>query len=163
MSLLELVLENEPRLYEESVDYVIDETTAEIVDLMVKTMKAHKGIGLAGPQVGINERIFVMIGLDFKPIIVINPKWAPVAGANKILGPEGCLSFPGLFLNVKRYDSIITQYTDADGQMFEEEFEGVRARIFQHEYEHLDGITFDKKVTKPKLDLARRKMKKRQE
>lgn len=155
-----LIYEGTKSLYELSTEYEITDDTQDLVKDMIKTMITHDGIGLAAPQVGVNKRLFVIGHQDVDFVVCINPEWEPVEGSEVKLFDEGCLSFPGLFLKVKRYDKITGTYTTLTGEQKTREFEGVWAQAFQHEYDHLDGITFDQKVSKTKLNMALKKLKK---
>jgi len=109
------------------------------------------GIGLAAPQVGVSKRIFIM-GNEEKLIVCINPEI--VSGTGEIKDTEGCLSFPGLWLHVKRYEKVIAKYQTMNGETTQEEFDGLMARVFQHELDHLNGVCFVEKVGKLSLKLA---------
>lgn len=157
---LKLVKENDPILREvaDKWDFTVDGDANDLIRIMVKTMMENNGIGLSGPQVGINKRIFVM-GNESKMFACLNPEI--VEGAGLIIDKEGCLSFPDLWLNVKRYESVKVRYQNAVGTVIDTEFSGLVARIFQHERDHLDGICFDKQVGKLSLELAIKRRKKR--
>jgi peptide deformylase len=77
-----------------------------------------------------------------------------------VLDQEGCLSYPGLFLTVKRPKSIVAEYQNSQGDIIEARFEGYLAKCFQHELDHLDGICFVDKVSQMKLNLAMKKLRK---
>lgn len=136
-----------------------DEITAEdkhrqFVKNLFDTLKNNEGIGLAGPQIGILKRIFVISTLQLpkndKSIekfeqAFINPQiiWqSPKMNIYK----EGCLSIPGIFENVSRPEKIKVRYNDLDFNIIEENISGLKARIFQHEYDHLNGILFIDKI-----------------
>lgn len=107
----------------------------ELLDLMT----AENGIGLAAPQVGISQRVFVMkIGL--KSWACFNPEIIK-SGDDFVLFDEGCLSFPGESCSITRPNSIEVSYQTAQGQEVKEQLTGLAARCFQHELDHLDGIT----------------------
>jgi peptide deformylase len=107
---------------------------------MIKLMIKEKGIGLAAPQIGKNEALFVMYGKT-GIITCINPSilWY---SEEKIDMVEGCLSFPKMKIKLNRAEKIIAKYTNIKGEDLIETFEGLEARCFQHEYDHLLGITF---------------------
>lgn len=109
-------------------------------DRMIKIMKKENGIGLAAPQVGRNEAIFIM-KKDNKIITCINPSisWQ---SDEQIDMKEGCLSFPKTFISLKRPSTIVVEYTDIKGKRNIEKMTGVEARCYQHELDHLSGITF---------------------
>lgn len=107
-----------------------------VVDAMIKAMYAYKGVGLAAPQVGINQQFFVAdTGLG--PFAVFNPKILRRSG-NEVM-EEGCLCLPGITLNVKRSREIKVRYLDENNQVVEKELFGLMARVFMHETDHLHG------------------------
>ncbi len=119
----------------------IDESIKTLADNMVTTMVNGNGIGLAGPQVGLLQRIFtVKIGED-DPIVFINPEitaTSPELSAYE----EGCLSIPGEYSDVKRPASIQIQAWNTRGRPFNLEASGLLATVIQHEYDHLNGVLF---------------------
>ena len=122
-----------------------------------ETMKKYHGIGLSANQCGIFKRVFV-IGTDQFQLICINPKIIRFSD-EKVEDREGCLSFPGLTLNVTRSKQIDVEFLDVNGNLQQLTMDGLTARCFQHELEHLNGIVFtDHFVDKPvALRLARQK------
>jgi peptide deformylase len=136
------------------------DTDGEIADLgkeMLKVMFENMGIGLAAPQIGLNKRVFVM-GTPSASYICVNPEI--IEGQGQIKDQEGCLSYPGLYLHVNRYETVKVRYQDILGKAHEKEFTGIMARVFQHEYDHLNGICFVNKVSKLSLDLATKRRRK---
>ena len=126
---------------------------------MIETMKANNGIGLAANQVGLLRRVFVMKLSDGREMGFFNP--TILVGDNAdIQGREGCLSFPNLWLNIARSDEITAMYLDNTGKQCIIELEGIDSRCFQHELDHLDGITFTEYVSDLKLKMARKKQRK---
>ena len=128
---------------------------------LIEHMKFYQGIGLSANQIGIMERVFVMYS-DVKKREVIacfNPKILDES-PKKVLMDEGCLSFPGLWLKVNRPEAIEVEYEDEKGEKIQRELYGLQSRIFQHEYDHMEGSNFTEKVGKVKLDLALKKQKK---
>jgi len=153
---LKLVDENDPVLkqYAEPYDFdnwIVEPNLEDLVKAMTLVMFAKSGIGLAAPQVGISKRIFIM-GNKEKLIVCVNPEI--VSGTGDIQDTEGCLSFPGLWLHVKRYEKIIAKYQTMSGETKQEEFDGIMARVFQHELDHLNGVCFVEKIGKLSLKLA---------
>ena len=132
---------------------------------MITIMEKYNGIGLAANQVGLDARVFIMgsnkIEGFCKPQVFINPKITKV-NDELTLDKEGCLSFPTLYLNVKRPSVIEANYIDANGNLQEIRISGYMAKCFQHEYDHLDGICFTNRVSKLKLDMAINKLLKKQ-
>ncbi len=145
----------------------IDEELKQLINAMfIKTPEAN-GIGLAAPQVGVSKRFFVVVvpesGDDsevrtkaFRQVF-INPVIKNPEGACKM--EEGCLSVPGIWEIVERPEKIEIEYTDIDGTMHSEIFDGLLARVIQHEYDHLDGVLFVSRLPKLKQDLLKRKLK----
>lgn len=103
-------------------------------------MRWANGVGIASPQVGKNIRLALVDTKD-GAITVINPVILRHS-LRKISGEEGCLSVPSVFGTVKRWRSVTVRYTDALGQVHTERAEGMLARVFQHEIDHLDGLLF---------------------
>ena len=124
---------------------------------MLACMALAGGIGLAAPQVGKNKRIFVM-GDSTETFVCINPVILEASEATNVFS-EGCLSFPGLYLDIIRPTAVKVAYYDVDGKLMEKALDGIQARCFQHELDHLGGILFTSYVKKVKLDQARRKAK----
>ena len=128
---------------------------SQLVNHMSITMTNGRGIGLAANQVGITKRIFVMnVGDSIKEYI--NPEIIEGKGESKF--KEGCLSFPGVFAFVKRYETIKIKAKDMMGNDFEEELTGIEAICFQHELDHLDGITFYDHLSSLQKNLLQKKM-----
>ena len=118
-------------------------------------MKHYNGIGLSANQIGIMERVFVMYS-DVKKretITCFNPKIVTQSDT-KILMDEGCLTYPGLWLKVKRPDGIEVEYEDKNGEIQNQAMFGLECRIFLHEYDHMEGTNFTQKVSKIKLNRA---------
>ena len=131
----------------------------KIANEMIEDMIRFNGVGLAANQVGYNGRIFVMKPQTGKPFAVINPTIERVSATTK-LDVEGCLSFPNLFLYVQRPDKVDVNYLAIDVKNVKMLLQDFEARIFLHEFDHLEGITFDTRVSKFKLQLAREKQRK---
>lgn len=121
-----------------------DQELATLVDNMVETMRISEGIGLAAPQVNIMLRLFVidrkLINEEWEAQVYINPEIIDAQGLESY--EEGCLSIPGIRAEVDRPFKIWVKYQTIEGKPIEEEMEGLLARVFQHEYDHLDGILF---------------------
>ena len=133
----------------------------KIVKDLTDSMEHYQGIGLSANQIGIMERVFVMYS-DVKKREVIacfNPKILDES-PKKVLMDEGCLSFPGLWLKVNRPEAIEVEYEDVHGEKTTAMMYGLEARIFLHEYDHMEGQDFTNRVSKVKLDIAKRKQKK---
>jgi peptide deformylase len=121
--------------------------TQQLIDDMFATMYAAPGIGLAAPQVGIGKRIIVVhVGAEEDPqYAVINPVLSEFEGEEE--GVEGCLSIPGKIGDVKRAAACTVTGLDREGKKFKLRAEGMLARCFQHEVDHLDGILILDKAT----------------
>lgn len=136
----------------------------ELEELMVKLMYKENGIGLAAPQCGIQARVFTMYTRNLQgvtePFAVFNPKILAIS-EEQIQDYEGCLSFPNLMLPVKRPENVVAEFLDRDKNTCIIRFDGIDARCFLHEYDHLEGVCFTSKVSKLKLDLAIKKQRKR--
>ena len=122
---------------------------------LIDSMKNFKGIGLSANQIGFMERVFVMYSnvKEREIIACFNPKILSVSN-KKVLMDEGCLSYPGLWLKVKRPDGIEVEYEDKNGEMQHQAMFGLECRIFLHEYDHMEGTNFTQKVSKIKLNRA---------
>ena len=140
-----------------------DDSLKALAEKMKDIMVEHKGVGLAGPQAGVGLRIFVASpdGTKKNAKVYVNPVITP---SGKILtNEEGCLSLPGIYGNIRRYSNCSIKAQDLDGKEFSEDADGMLARIFQHECDHLDGtLVADKLSTVAKI-AARRKLKKLRE
>ncbi len=116
----------------------IDGKVARIVDEMFDTLyTSDSGIGLAAPQVGIQRQIFVW-DMDDEPMVVINPVITESDG--EWVYDEGCLSIPGLFVEMTRPKTVLMRGLDMEGNEIEIEADELEARLFQHELDHLNGV-----------------------
>jgi peptide deformylase len=144
-------------------DFSKDGDAAQLENDMIEFMLANRGIGLAANQIGIAKRVFVMGSNNIEgfpaPFAVFNPIIKEVS-EEQVLDQEGCLSYPGLFLMVKRPAWAVAEYQDRDGNLKEIKVDGYLAKCFQHEYDHLDGVCFVDKVSQMKLNLAMKKIRK---
>jgi peptide deformylase len=133
----------------------------QIKEDLVETMDHFKGIGLSGNQVGIMERVFVMYSNFTKreKIVCFNPKITFESETQELMD-EGCLSYPGMWLKVKRSSWIEVEYEDENGEVIKDTFTDLTARVFQHEYDHMEGLDFTKKVSRLRLDRANKRIKK---
>ncbi len=122
----------------------------DLFNRMVVTCETEMGVGLAAPQVGVSEQMFVIYQRPtkrrpnlpvFGPEAVINPK---IIGVSKKIKKayEGCLSIPGILGNTPRYTEILAEYTNLEGDRVTVELKDFLARVFQHEYDHLNGIVY---------------------
>ena len=132
---------------------------------MVDIMEANKGIGISANQVELDAQIFVMQPTRHKELkhafAVINPVIEKISEETD-LRYEGCLSYPDLFLKIKRPVKLVTRFLDADAKECIIVLEDYDARVFLHEYDHLQGIEFTDRVSKLKLEMAMKKKVKRE-
>jgi peptide deformylase len=117
-----------------------DRALGKLRDDMLETMYDAPGVGLAGPQVGRSMRLFVFDDGETGPIFMANPELFDAGG--QILEDEGCLSIPGPYHATPRALTISCRGRDVDGTTLEITGEGLLARIFQHETDHLDGTLY---------------------
>ena len=141
---------------------------------MFETMYAAKGVGLAAPQIGESIRLFIVDGSPFanEEGEEIDPKAIGIEGFKKVfinpiieeesgdLWPfqEGCLSIPKIRENVSRKERICVSYYDENWSFHRDEFDGYKARIIQHEYDHLEGILFTDKLSPLKKKLLSKRL-----
>ncbi|PIP26687.1 MAG: peptide deformylase [Candidatus Moranbacteria bacterium CG_4_9_14_3_um_filter_40_7] len=128
-------------------DFQAPEIKRLVLD-MLETMEKNNGLGLSANQVGRSERVCV-IKLEGKTYILINPRLKSKSWS-KTICEEGCLSFPGKFIPVKRSKKISLEAWDKNGRQFFLKAAGLLARAIQHEVDHLDGILFTEREARPK-------------
>ncbi len=141
MAVRDIVYFPDAPLLEKAVSF--DTVTPDVADLardMIDTMHAYEGVGLAGPQIGIAKRIFVMCEPDGEPRCLVNPEILDKSG--NALGEEGCLSMPRVYAQVPRATWLKVRALDEFGEPVEFEATDFAARIIQHEYDHLEGVLF---------------------
>lgn len=145
----------------EPVTELTPELKGFIKDL-TNTMYITDGVGLAAPQVGVSQRIFVIDTTwtedngKKEPIVMINP--VILEGKGEILYEEGCLSVPGIYEKVRRYQSVTIEYQDSKGDLCHMEADSTRAVVVQHELDHLNGILFIDRLPKLKLWPLKKKI-----
>ena len=162
MAVYELLPSTHPSLSVPLTEVTDDQEGREQIQQdLVDTMRAKNGIGLSANQIGIGARVFAMYAdVKEKDILVcFNPKILNQS-EEEILMDEGCLSWPGLWLKVRRPEGIEVTYEDAKGELHEKAMFGLESRIFQHEYDHMEATDFTKRVSKLKLDRAKKRLKK---
>jgi len=130
-----------------------------ISEELINTLHEGKGIGLAGPQVGLMERIFAIHIEGDIPRIFINPSLIETSQETLKL-EEGCLSIPGIYTDVIRPRSVKIQAWNEKGRPFTLEADGIMARVILHEYDHLEGILFIDRVSVQKKNRILAKMEK---
>lgn len=156
-----ILTEGNPSLYKNCRPYTeFNQRLAELLDDMAETMMDADGVGLAAPQVGILRRCCVVLETNVAEdeeeyvIELVNPEIIAFDGEQE--GLEGCLSFPGKYGNVKRPNHVVVKAFDRNGKAFLVEGEGLTARAFCHEIDHLNGNVFvdkaDRILTEEELD-----------
>lgn len=163
--MLKLVDETDPILrapcpsFNMSATYAQGLSAAEylrkITNQMFNIMDQHDGIGLAAPQVGLSQRFFIMY-INGNKTVCVNPR-IHEASEHQARESEGCLSFPGLVLKIRRPSELTAEYQEINGTIYRSHMTGLTGRCFQHELDHLDGITFDTKVAQLSLKLAKQR------
>lgn len=169
MAILPIVVSGDPVLH--TVAAPVGEITDEIRTLvadMYETMDAAPGVGLAAPQVGVGLRLFVYsyVDDDDQPWrgVAINPELmlAPLPpGDPDEDEEEGCLSFPGERFPLRRSERVVLTATNLEGEPVRLEVDGWRARILQHEYDHLDGVLYVDRLTRKERQICQKISKKR--
>jgi len=142
----------------------INDSIRRLVEKMTDIMLKNKGIGLAAPQAGVSLRLFI-ISLDASRDNVrayINPTVTPTSEEFDLL-EEGCLSVPGIYTKIRRYNTCRVTATNLDGNEFTEQAEGLYARCLQHEYDHLEGMTIADRMPSAAKIAHRKQLKKLQE
>ena len=127
-------------------------------NLMFENMLGHNGLGLAANQIGFPFTVFSMMVDDTNAICCFNPEIIKESD-EIIVMKEGCLSYPLLFLNIKRPKEVWVKYQNANGDEVDAHFEELAARVFQHEMDHMNGTIFLDRVSRVFLQSARRKQK----
>jgi peptide deformylase len=143
----------------------VDAAVRKIIDDLLETMYAQDGVGLAAPQIGVSQRIVVIdrrpqVDPDKpqQPIVLINP--VLMGGKGEAIWNEGCLSVPGEFEDVQRFETITVRALNREGQPFEiTDASGLLGIALQHETDHLDGTLFVDHLSTLKRELIRRRMK----
>jgi peptide deformylase len=133
----------------------------EFAQQLVKNMYDWNGIGLAANQVGVPYRVFAMRGSP-ENFVCFNPKIVTFSNENIVL-EEGCLTYNGLIVKIKRPKHIRVRFTMANGETVTRQFTGMSARIFQHELDHLNGIIFYKRANRFHKEQALNKWKRQNE
>ena len=115
--------------------------------VLIDNMIHHNGIGISANQIGIWERAFAMVrDLENNEVMVcFNPRIVK-SYSEEVEMEEGCLSYPELFLKIKRPDRIVVKYEDEDKKVHKMKLQGLASRVFQHEYDHMEGIDFTQRT-----------------
>lgn len=150
MALRKILLEQEPALYKKSRPVTdFNSRLAQLLDDMRETLIQSNGVGLAAPQVGVLRRAVIVLETNVPEgekeyfIELINPEILEVSGSQR--GAEGCLSVPGEYGLVERPSHVKVRAQNRNGEWFEVEGDGLTARCFCHEIDHLEGILFTSK------------------
>ena len=154
-------------LKQKSKDITIDyPNLKDLIDDMFETMYAANGVGLAAPQIGLGIRLFIVDGSpfsdddvsmqDFRKVF-INPQIIEESG-NKWSFNEGCLSIPSIREDVSRFSNIRIVYKDSEFNNRDEYYDGTKARIIQHEYDHIEGLLFTDHLSVIKKRLLKSKL-----
>ena len=130
----------------------------ELTEKMFLLMKQYAGLGLSANQVGLPLQMFVIEGEP--AYAVFNPR-ITYFGEEQILLEEGCLSYPGMSLKITRPRFMRARFQDPYGDYVTRQFDGITSRVFQHEFDHLQGVDFTMKVSKMKKQMALKKWKKK--
>ena len=134
-----------------------DEVDASMLtNVMFDRMNEMGGAALSAPQVGLDMCMFVM-GIDQAKIEVFNPTIVSYSKEEALMN-EGSLTFPGILVIVKRPIAVTVEYYNKNGELQQNEFKGLTARIFQHAFDHLQGTTMKDRVSKLKWDLATKRL-----
>lgn len=141
---------------------VVDDEVRTLVDDMLETMYAARGIGLAATQIDVHRRVIVMDVSDdqSQPLVLINPEYTPLDDKREPM-QEGCLSIPEYYAEVPRALRVHLKALDRDGQPYELDAEGLLAHCIQHEHDHLEGVLFVDYLSPLKRDRVMKKMQKR--
>lgn len=152
----EIVKHTDPILKEAMPRFDFDNPIVNPVELyndLAETLIDSDGMGLSANQIGVPTRMFVMRAENV--IGVINPRIIDVS-TEMVTLEEGCLSYPNLFVKVKRPKFIKVRFTHPDGTTETKKFDGITARVFQHELDHLDGIQHTKRANRYHLEQAKK-------
>lgn len=162
---MEFKLGPQPSLTEISSPWIFSEDRGakELESAMINFMIKNRGIGLAANQIGLTKRVFVIGSYNIQgfpqPFALFNPVILEY-DQEIVSDQEGCLSYPGIYLKVKRPKYIRVTYQNSDGDAIEAKFTGYLSKCFQHELDHLNGVCFVDRVSKLKLQLAIKKIRK---
>lgn len=151
---------NDPILREELAQFDFANPPTDPIQLahdLAETMIHNEGLGLAANQMGLPYRVFAIRAQQI--IVCFNPRIVDVS-EEQIYLEEGCLSFPDLYIKIKRPAEIRVRYTEPNGNTVTKQFKGITARVFQHELDHLNGIVHTSRANRYHLEIARKRAKK---
>jgi peptide deformylase len=158
---MKLLKFTDPALRTRPQDFDFEKEDAkELCDKLWAKCRELRGLGLSANQVGIDYRVFVMGSDDTNKKYIINPKLLSVS-KDKMVAKEGCLSYPGLWLNLSRPVSVVVSFQDETGENHVESLDGLPSRIFQHEYDHMEGLNFTDHASPLKMEMALKSLEKR--
>jgi peptide deformylase len=159
---LPILSDGHPKLAERMKEFDLSQVMNPEIQKFIKqlklTMTTYGGLGLSANQCGIRFRMFVM-GSDEFQMVCINPNIVETFGEPEKMR-EGCLSYPGLYLNVPRYKKIVVEHFDHLGEYNTTTLEGISAQVYQHELDHMNGVVYTNKVGPLALELAKKRQKK---
>ena len=138
-----LIPPDDPLLHKKIKKCSYDLDRSKLSYTLTENMFHHNGVGLSANQIGIEERVFVMmVDIDLQETITcFNPKIIKES-KEEVIMEEGCLSYPEMYLDILRPRSIIVKYEDEGKSIIKRRLDGYIGRIFQHEYDHMEGIDF---------------------
>jgi len=152
--ILSIVPDTHQLLYREIEDFDFAAPPTDPIQLandLIETLAHNKGLGLAANQCGLPYRVFAL--WSETPLVCFNPRIVDQSAENVALD-EGCLTFPNLFIKIKRPKMIKVRYQDAFGDTHTDKFIGMTARVFLHQMDNVDGIVFTKRASVPHLSRA---------
>lgn len=155
----QLVPSNDPILRQPVEQFDFSNPPTDPIQLahdLAETMMANNGLGLSANQIGLPYRAFAILAEQI--IVFFNPKIVDYS-EEKIYMEEGCLSYPNLFIKVKRPQTIKIRYTEPNGNTLTKVFGGLTARVIQHEYDHMEGITYMQRANKIHIEQGKKKLK----
>ena len=159
---LPILSDGHPKLSKPLEEFDVTQLTQPEIQKFIKqlklTMKTYNGLGLSANQCGFSFRMFVM-GSDEFQMLCVNPKIVDVFD-EPVKMREGCLSFPGLYLNVPRYNRIQVEFVNELGEVKNTLLEGISAQVYQHELDHMNGIVYTEKVGPLSLQMAKKRQSK---
>ena len=146
LMILQLTPNTHPILHEQVKKCSYDLDRVELSKILYENMMHHNGVGLSANQIGINERVFIMVkDLEYNEILTcFNPRILKQSSKTCVM-EEGCLSYPDEFLEIERSETVVVKYEDVNKVDHKIKLEGFAARVFLHEFDHMEGINFTQK------------------
>ena len=143
LMILQLTPNTHPILHEQVKKCSYDLDRVEVSKILYENMMHHNGVGLSANQIGINERVFIMVkDLEYNEILTcFNPRILKQSSKTCVM-EEGCLSYPDEFLEIERSETVVVKYEDVNKVDHKIKLEGFAARVFLHEFDHMQGINF---------------------